>query len=94
MERVPRPDFGEIEMYANANTMRMPTNYVDMNADEIEYTGEGWFKWVGSFVIGGASAVAIAAVTGATLGLGTGVATFVIGGAAVDACAYIWEKDW
>ena len=33
-----RSDFGEmILMYANAYEMKMPTNYVDMSADEIEY---------------------------------------------------------
>lgn len=45
------PDFGEIEMYVNASMMRMPTNYVDMNADEIEYSG-GWFWSAALSVVG------------------------------------------
>ena len=28
-------------MYANVYEMKMPTNYVDMNTSELEYTGEG-----------------------------------------------------
>ena len=31
-------------MYANAYELKMPTNYVDMNANEMEYDGTGWLS--------------------------------------------------
>lgn len=54
-------------MYANAYTMRMPTNYVDMSADELEYDGGwNWFKNVFKAVVVGAVAGVMVAATGGT----------------------------
>ncbi len=65
-------------MYANANMMRMPTNYVDMNADEIEYGG-GW-GWK-SFLV----SVGVAAVIGAVAIVAAPAIVAIATGAAVSA---------
>lgn len=84
------PDFGEIEMYANANVMRMPTNYVDMNADEIEYDG-GWKWWKVAAAIGVAALAVVAApVACAYVGYYAGI---YLGSTAVVATAGNFAAD-
>jgi len=58
-------------MYANVYEMKMPTNYVDMNTSELEYTG-GWDWWKTvcaiSTIVGGVGTVG----TGCTVAVTTG----------------------
>ena len=76
-------------MYANANMMRMPTNYVDMNADEIEYEGGwSWEKFRRAAIIGaivGAGVAAAVFTCGASVGVSIGVASTLIEATALGA---------
>ncbi len=89
------PDFGEIEMYANANVMRMPTNYVDMNADEIEYDGGwSWLKTIAKGLVTAAVVVGTAAATAVAspaAGIAVGAGLAFVGSMAND---WIDEQDW
>lgn len=84
-------------MYANAYELKMPTNYVDMNARELEYDG-GW-NWRKVLKI--ATVVAVVAVTVyyapvvcATVAVSTGMGAIGVGAmnfAADAAIAYAIE---
>lgn len=65
-------------MYADAYAMKMPTDYVDMSADELEYDG-GW-GWKSFFV-----SVGVAAVIGAVAVVATPVIVATIAGASIGA---------
>lgn len=62
-------------MSTNVNTMKMPANYVDMNADEIEYCG-GWFGVVFSLAGLAISCVAVATKNKALGYIGNGFTAF------------------
>lgn len=74
-------------MYANAYELRMPTNYVDMNANEMEYDG-GWI-WSAGLIVASLVCTAVSHATGdknlKKLGTGLMVAGLVSTG--VGACA-------
>ncbi len=82
-------------MYANANMMRMPTNYVDMNADEIEYCGGwSWLKTIAKGLVAVAVVVGTAAATAVAspaAGIAVGAGLAFVGTMAND---WIDEQDW
>lgn len=82
-------------MYADAYTMRMPTNYVDMSADELEYDG-GWNFWKS---LAKASVAAVVVVSTAAISAAVSPAGGIAVGAALAfcgsmACDWIDDQDW
>ena len=59
-------------------TMQMPSNYVSMDAEEMEYLeGGGWIAWTFA-TVGGAAAAVAGAIAGAAAGAALGTVTLPI----------------
>jgi len=67
-------------MHDDKNTeMKMPSNYVDMNSDELEYDGGTDWKRVGTIIGISAAAIAVIALTTILIMRGGGPATQLAG---------------